>query len=124
MTSKQQRTKAGLTLLSLAFTYYNNYISSHALLENCADHIYQHKDQYLNLFSRRTVQPLRRLTGDTVRDRRLLVSFLRRVAKLINNGILIKRGSQTPTFGDDSAWGDRQPPFHLFMGQNRQFDPI
>ena len=93
MTSKQQRTKAGLTLLGLAFTYYNNYISSHALLENCADHIYQHKNQYLNVFSRRTVQPLKRLTGDAVRDRRLLVSFLRRVAKLINHGILIKRQS-------------------------------
>ena len=92
-TKKEQRIEAGHQLLCLAFRYYNTYISVPQLLLNCAEHIYNNKQIYLRTFSRRTCLPLRRLSGDVTVDKRLIISFLRRISHLLGYGFIIKRKS-------------------------------
>ena len=92
-TKKEQRIEAGHQLLCLAFRYYNTYISVPQLLLNCAEHIYNNKQIYLKTFSRRTCLPLRRLSGEATVDKRLIVSFLRRILHLLGYGFIIKRRS-------------------------------
>ena len=90
---RKQRIFHAELLLQQAFEYYNVYISTEDILAHIADNIYSNKDKYTNIYSNRTIQPLLNLCGEPKADRRFIICFLRRLCRLVDHALLIKRKS-------------------------------
>ena len=90
---RKQRIFHAELLLQQAFEYYNVYTSTDDILVRIADKIYSNKDKYTKLYSNRTIQPLLNLCGKPKADRRLIICFLRRLCRIIDHALLIKRKS-------------------------------
>ena len=90
---RKQRIKCAQQLLKDAFQYYSVYIPTEELLARVAQNIYSNKNKYNTIYSKRTNAPLVKMTGNPMSDKRLIICYLRRIAKIINHCLLIKRSS-------------------------------